>query len=485
MNPAYHWLTITAEEHRFLKPVFAALGARTLRVWMESSVPADGFGRTACEGLVTALGTHHGRPVAIAWSDFRVQAACYTHANSLRFSAFLHAVREGEEPGIPLVYVVNSAGLSLMEGRRLFSDAFRLWPDLLDFADDHLLLTCAVGKCLGLAPLLFGLGHYRVAVGAQTQINLAGPEVFALFFGQGVDFATRAAAEQFHERNDLVHEVAPTLESALARLLALAGEGPVPVAAVAGALGARTEAVLSSVLDEAPVELIPGWCPCVRVFLGTRRGRRVGLFVNPPERLDNLITVRTLEKYAAGLDLFRALRLPIVSFLDSPGIDPRFEQSDANNIRWILRVGERIIRYPYGAMGVAIGRCYGGAASLGFPKVFGGRRVVALRGSTFGTMRGTIIDRLLQGSPRLREQWRATAVRQGPGLEDLLEEGTLDAVIEPRDLPGELDRFLAAAAPASTQRAHRPWLRLEPDAGREPALDRAAPFLARALVGLP
>jgi hypothetical protein len=169
----------------------------------------------------------------------------------------------------------------------------------------------------------------------------------------------------------------------------------------------------------------------------------LGLFVNPLERSDNMITVRTLDKYAAGLDLFRALRLPIVSLLDSPGLDPRFAQSEANNFRKMLWVGEKIIHYPHGAMGVLTRRCFGGSATLSFPKVFGGLRTVAIRGCLVGTMHGGIIDQQLQRSPRLLAQWKQVSARQGPGLEDLIEQGTIDAVISGEELPREIDVFLA------------------------------------------
>ncbi|MGH7672991.1 MAG: hypothetical protein ACREMC_08825, partial [Gemmatimonadales bacterium] len=221
---------------------------------------------------------------------------------------------------------------------------------------------------------------------------------------------------------------------------------PAAPAAPPPELGARTGALLMRFLDAAPREVVPGWCLRVRLFVGTRHGRPVGIFANPLERSNNLITVRTLEKYAAGLDLFRALRLPIVSVLDSPGIDPRFDQSDANNIRRILWVGEKIIHYPYGAMGVVAGRCFGGATTLSLPKVFGGSRAVALRGAQFGVMHERIVDQVLGGSPRLLEQWRNVAATQGAGFADLLEEGSLDAVIDAADLPDEIDRFLAYAS---------------------------------------
>jgi len=444
VTPGYHWLSIEPGQHRFLQAVFSGLGFRALRVWTEAAVSAADFERTRCGGLVTAVGEFRGRTVAIAWSDFRVVAACYGRANSRRFAAFLRHLRNAGEDPTPLIYFVNSAGLSLMEGRQLFSDAFALWPELLEYAAQNPFFTCALGKCLGLAPILFGLGHYRVAVGGKTQLNLAGPEVIRLFFGEGADFAGNAAAERFHDRNDFIHELVPSVDAAFARFRELLGAEPATAAGGFPGLPARTRALLDAFLDAPPRELVPGWSDRVRLFLGTRKGTPLGLFVNPPERSNNMITVRTLDKYGAGLDLFGAMRLPIVSFLDSPGIDPRFDQSDANNFRKMLRVGEKIIRYPHGSMGVVTQRCFGGSATLAFPKVFGGTRAVAIRGSRIGTMHESIITRQLQGSPRLLAQWKAIEASQGPELEDLLAEGSLDAVIELADLPAEIDRFLAA-----------------------------------------
>lgn len=445
-RPEYHWISLDTQAHRFLRPIGEAFGTGTLDVWVERHLTADSFSRSGCGGLITALVPFHGRRVAVVWSDFRVNAASFGHANSRRFAAFLRHGAAERGSSVPLIYVVNSAGLSLMEGRALFTDAFGIWPALLAYADCHPVMTCAVGKCLGLAPLLFGLGHYRVAVAGQTQINLTGPEVLSLLFGRGVDFAGGAAAERAHDRTDLVHEVAPSVSDAIARfqdLLAPLTTMDSVAPPIAGELGN----LLRSFLDAEPRELVPGWCPTMRLFLGLRRGAPIGIFANPVNRPDNLVTVRTLEKYAAGLDLFRALGLPIVSLLDSPGIDPRFEQGDANNMRKILWVGDKIIRYPHGAMGVVTGRCFGGASTLLFPRVFGSVRNVALRGCRIGTMHERIIARVLEKSPRLLEQWRGVQAAQGPELHDLLADGTLDAVIDSWELGDEVDAFLERLAP--------------------------------------
>jgi hypothetical protein len=49
---------------------------------------------------------------------------------------------------------------------------------------------------------------------------------------------------------------------------------------------------------------------------------------------------------------------------------------------------------------------------------------------------------VLHGSPRLLAQWRQVAAAQGAGFEDLLAQGSLDAVVALEELPDEMDRFL-------------------------------------------
>jgi acetyl-CoA/propionyl-CoA carboxylase carboxyl transferase subunit len=438
-GPSYHWIAVDPDHHQFLRLFAEPLGLPALRVWTERNTSEADFDRISCAGLVTASATIRGRRVAIVWSDFRVNGGCYGQATSRRFVEFLREVRREHREPLPLLFFVNSAGISLMEGRRVFSDAFAIWPELLAYSEANPVLTCALGKCLGLAPLLFGLGSYRMAVAGQTHLNLTGPEVISMFFGEKLDFAACAAAERFHACNDLVHEIVPSLAEACARMRSLI----VPVATRRGPVNAdATTALLGTLLDAPAEEVIPGWCDRLRLFVGIRHGRALGLFVNPPDRSNNLITTRTLEKYAAGLDLFRSLGFPIVSFLDSPGIDPRIEQSDANNFRRMLWVGEKIIRYPHGSMGVITRRCFGGATTLVFPKVFGGARVIALRTSDIGAMHPSIVTRVLKGSPRLARQWEGVVAEQGPDLRDLLSNGSLDAVIDRESLPAELDLFL-------------------------------------------
>jgi hypothetical protein len=238
--PAYHLLTVPAGRHQFLAGIFAAFGVPTLRVWTEAGVSGDTFDRPCSGGHITAIAECDGRQVGIVWSDFRVNGASYGRVTSSRLAAFLCHLRRSED-AIPLIFVVNSAGVSIMEGRTAFSAAFGIWPELLRYSEDHLVFTCAVGKCLGLAPLLFGLGHYRVAVADRTQLNLTGPDVLRMFFGRGgCDFEQRSSAERCVERHDLVHELVPTTEAAVHLFRDLLARSTGSVAAGVPRLGRST-----------------------------------------------------------------------------------------------------------------------------------------------------------------------------------------------------------------------------------------------------
>ena len=121
-NAAYHFVTIPVAGASFLQQLCSRFGFTTFRLWIDASGSPEDSLRTQCGGLVTGIGYRQGRPIAVVWSDFRVNAASFGHANSLRLVAFLAETDRGDDE-MPLVYFVNSAGISLMEGRTVFSDA--------------------------------------------------------------------------------------------------------------------------------------------------------------------------------------------------------------------------------------------------------------------------------------------------------------------------------------------------------------------------
>jgi acetyl-CoA carboxylase carboxyltransferase component len=441
----YVWKSLSLNDYRFLSPLQQLLTRSEVDLYIEQE--CQQVTRKDCEGLITVVGDLEGKRVGVIYSDFRVNGASYGHRNSKRFSSFLSLL---QAEGTPAVFVANTTGLSLMAGRKVFSDSFGIWPSILSFSKTNFLVTIAMGKCLGLGPILFGHGHYRMAVRDETHINLTGPEVLKLFFGKRFDFNEHASAERQVKTTDLIHELVQTREFAFekAKLLinllnprySIPPVDPIDPATPQDESISKMNHLLNQI-GKRRIELFPHLHSIVRIFLVERNSKRIGVFINPPGNRSGMITVNSLQKYGAGLDLFKAMGVPVLSMVDAPGIDPRFEQTDRNIIRVMMGLGEKIIHYPHGHMGIAIGRVYGGATTLVFHKNFGGRRSLALFGAKMGSMHESLIDKVLDGSPRLLEEWQSVASKQSSDLKDLIESGNVDQVIEESEIGAEVDRF--------------------------------------------
>lgn len=459
-HPRGRWTAVAISEHSFLAPLaplFPESGA------LEAFSLEEGkFDRMSCQGLVSAVGTIAGKRVGVLYNDFRVNGGSFNIANSKKANAFIAHCTEQE---IPLVMAFNTIGVGIMEGRKVFMDSFGTMPSLFDFRAKGIpLLTIAVGRCLGLGAILFQMGHYRIGVREKNSFNLTGPEVIRLFFGGNTNFEALSSGERQFDKNDLVQELADSSEAAFTKAhailqhwLAEADAAPFTSEVVSfpgaiplgeylngnqlGESDARLFRLLKHVGDSA-LEVFEQLSPVVRTFLVRRGSRTIGVFANPPGHPNNLITVATLERYNAALALFKAMGLPIISFLDTPGIDPRFEHQDEDIVRLIVSVGKRIIQYPHGHMGVVAGRCFGGATTLGFPRNFRSLRCVALQGSQMGVMGESILERVLQNSPRLLEIRKEVRKTEKEDFSDLIAEGVMDALIDERELAGEVELFL-------------------------------------------
>lgn len=487
-----HWTTVKISEHTFLGAL-----APLFPTWEELesfSLKEEKFSRITCQGLVTAIGQIGGKKVGVLYNDFRVSGGSFHIANSQKANAFIGFCAQND---IPLVMAFNTIGVGIMEGRNVFMDAFSTIPSLFDFRAKHLpLITIALGKCLGLGAILFQMGHYRIAVREKAAFNLTGPEVIRLFFGGKLSFDALASGEHQMEKNELVHELQDNSEAAFSKAHALLHHvlsnesatsspvlrfpGSIPIGEYISAselneCDSKLFKLLQQVGDSA-LEVYEQMNPVVRTFL-VRRGRRtVGVFVNPPGHPNNLITVDTLNRYDAGLSLFKSMGIPIVSFLDTPGIDPRFEQQDDDIVRLIVRVAKRIIEYPHGHMGVVLGRAFGGATTLGFPKNFRSQRCIAVQGCQMGVMSESILEQVLENSPRLLETRREMRKTERDDLADLIANGVIDAFVDPEDIYQEVEYFLALADVEAEQRAT--MRRLHDELSELPA-ERMQPVLHR------
>ncbi len=420
------------------------------------SVDGHPYDRRRDDGLVALRVTGDGAAFGVACSDFRLKGGSYSHLNSERLAAF---VDEMAAQDLPLVLLIDSMGVRLMDGRTVIKPAFGVIPHLLRYREKHLLVTCHLGRALGLGAVLFAAGHCRLAVTGHSFTNLAGPDVMRMFFRGGPDDDTLTPLDGTLPGPSLAGDEAGSRDAMLSKARAIVECAAPPPAAFAEADGqapldfpplslsikpdVKLQGILTAIGGSA-VEVFADVSRSVRTYIVTRHGRRFGLFVNPPGNPDNLITAAALDRYLLGFDLFQVLRLPVVSLLDTPGGDPR---DNAGVVLKFWQTAQRIVDYPYRRMGVVVGRGYGGAVILAFPRFFGSDATYVLEGATLGQMHPHLIDSLLATSKRLAAEWSAAKARQTKDCADIIAAGIIHGVIPRAGVIPALDRFLLGEPP--------------------------------------
>jgi len=345
-----------------------------------------------------------------------------------------------------------------MEGRAGFNDVFSLIPALEYYAQQQLVISICHGQCLGLGAILFGLGHYRIGVREESTLNLTGPDVFRLFFGAKVDFSTFASVDQQYLKTALVHERTEDLADALTRAATLAhirrdGLPSTPTAHESDhggdfltrqqqRINAACQELLATFADRQ-LELFPGFDSRLRVYLTECDGRLLGVLMNPPENANNMITVRTLRLYQDALRLLRVWRLPLLSLLDTPGVDPRIDNSNQDVIHQLIETNRAIIHYPYPKMGIWSGRGFGGANTLVIPRCYGSfANYVILDRTRVGVMHESIIAHLLEKSKRMLALWQASRENEAENFSDLVEAGIVTRAIRLEEMGTVIAAFL-------------------------------------------
>ncbi len=414
--------------------------------------------RRDMDGIITFTANIGEKKVGIVWTDFRVGGGSFSTENSKRLSEFIKVL---ELLNLPLIFYFNSLGARFMASRTLFDNAFGVIPDLYRFSKKNLFLGVSIGKTLGLSALFFAQSHYRISLEDQTQINLTGPEVHKKFFGSVDDpFERYTTSEHQFGANSLVHEILDSVSTINERCKTIINfsygtEVPKQInfqtqeteqgALVLAESHLEKLADLKKNLADEMLEVYEQRSSVVRTYIGKMaNGSKVGFLVNPPGHPNNLLTVNSIDRVLSALRLFKILELPVVSVLDCPGGDPRRRESDKDALVKIIELCHTMIDYPFAKMGIINGRCFGGSGMFLFPKIFGGARIVAVKGSQLGVMHKSIIAELLAGSPNLLETWKKFADTEKADLSDLIESGTIDAVIEKNQIRSEIENFINA-----------------------------------------
>ncbi len=414
--------------------------------------------RRSSDGFICMTGSIGGKNTGFVLCDGKVDAGTLGEralSTLLAFIVLLDARRTA------LVFLLDTAGARVHEGVVAVGN-FEVVAALDRFARRQLLITCAYGRTLAIGALIFALGHYRLGLQGKA-LSLAGADLIRQFF-RTEDGTARASVTEDHVayQSALVHRLFADRLALFAHLRQLLGQVAAPGLALReldqlspqqlpmeeqGCASPKSRAFMAGLLGrvgDSWLELFGAMTAVVRVFVCRRRGVLIGLLVNSPHNAYNMLTAHSVDKYLDALRLFAVLGVPVISCVDTPGSDPRDAQNRHNIIGQVARLAGAILAYPHPKMGVVIGRSFGGASLLAFPRFFGGSRLVVFEDAQLGVFDQKIANRFFSASA---PQVQAAVLAQTPedSLARLLDHGLVDAIIAPAGLGAQVDLFLRAS----------------------------------------
>jgi acetyl-CoA carboxylase carboxyltransferase component len=349
------------------------------------------------DGLVAGFGTIDGRPVGVVASDFTVHGGGFSTVGGRKVEKIAqHCLRNG----IPFLQLHDSGGHRIQESLDSTHSASGTgnWT--------HFSTQARMSGWVPMANAILGpgfagpsnfsaLADFTVMVRGLSTMGAAGPALVEVATGEKTSNQDLGGADIQVDTNGVaelgVESEADALQSIrtfLAYLPTNAG-APLPItlsddapdrlvpelrtavpANLRRAYDVRT--VIRPVLDEGSVfELKPTYAKNIITALGRIAGRPVGVLANQPMQMAGALTSAACEKAAHFASMCDAYGLPLVTFIDTPGL---LVGSMAERQQIVLRSGRMI--YEIGRMtvpriSVTLRKGYG----LGYVVMGGGRDV--------------------------------------------------------------------------------------------------------------
>lgn len=342
-------------------------GEELLELGMLMAYDAHG-GIAPAAGVVTGIGRVGGRPVAVMANDATVKAGSWFPET---VSKVLRIQEAAMRCGIPIVYLVDSAGLFLPQqhgtfpgkygGARIFHNCARMRRQLRIPQ-----IAAVMGQCIAGGAYLPALSDVIVMVEGTSFMGLGGPNLVQGAIGKHVEAEALGGAAMHTERSGVAHyraaDDAECIDRIRTMLLGLPASPPTTMAPSApdlsGGLGEvlpserrlpyDMHAIVRRIVDrEGCVEFMAGRAPellCANVQIG---GWPVGLIANrrglfrdaDRARIGAIIYAETARKAAEFVEKCDRQGHPLVYFQDVTGfmVGPRAEQSG------IIRAGAEMV----------------------------------------------------------------------------------------------------------------------------------------------
>lgn len=292
---------------------------------------------------VMGAGHVDGRRVVVSADDFTIRGGS---SESTVSDKWIYAERYAHQMRLPIVRLVETAGGSIRileqnQSTKIPGYPTWAWMPLLSQSP---VVGVALGACAGLGAIKVAMSHFSVMVRGMAQVFAGGPPVVKRGIGEDVDKEALGGAAIHTRVSGVVTNAADTEEDAFAQVRRFLSFMPTNVWSApprtpcdddrrradawldeAIPLDTRkifdVRRILESVFDAgSPFELGRAFGGSTVTMLGRLDGFPVGILANDPRVMGGALTAQAARKMERFIDVCDTFHLPIVNFVDQPGV---------------------------------------------------------------------------------------------------------------------------------------------------------------------
>lgn len=336
-------------------------------------LPSDAM--TRFDGVIAGIARVRGTEAAVFAQEPTYKGGSMGLGHTKRLEKLVSVAMEEK---LPIIGFYDSGGVRVQEGGHSLEEASALVGQLIKAREVVPVISVVMGTVSGAAAYAAYMGDAVVMIKGASSLFVWGPGVAK------AETNTEVTPEELggwkvQSSNGTATHIAEDESECLdivRRLLAYFGGKGARLSANEGSFGGPR--LFQETFDQHSfVEFRSLYAGSVVTGLALLEGRTVGVIASNKEVMRGFLDVDACRKITRFASMCNSLRIPLVTFLDSPGVYPGPEQEKAGLIR---ASGEAMKEYASDGcpkVAVIVGEAYGGAF-VGFAsKALGSKKVYA------------------------------------------------------------------------------------------------------------
>jgi acetyl-CoA carboxylase alpha subunit len=291
---------------------------------LSHGVPAEAFAQY--DGVVAGTARVGGVEVAIFAQEptYKGGSMGLTHTKRLE-----RLVSVAVERKLPLIGLYDSGGVRVQEGGGSLEEASALVGKLLKARDVVPVINAVMGTITGAATYSASLGNVLVMLKGRSRMFVWGPGVAKAETGVEVGMDELGGTD-VHSTNGAASLVVADERECMELLKVLVGYlsgRPGEAVGPSSAGGEGAMGIIRSTFDGGSfIEFRSSYARSLITGLARLGGRTVGVVASNREVLRGFLDVDSCRKLSRFASMCNSLRIPMVTFLDCPGVYPAPEQ---------------------------------------------------------------------------------------------------------------------------------------------------------------